>query len=55
MKILSVLLISAITFTMPTLADAHESPSYGLRNSTSETDCTYRGGSRREDCSYLLR
>jgi len=52
MKILSLLLISAIAWAMPALADTHESPSYGLHNSTS--DCTYRGGSRREDCFYKI-
>ncbi len=55
MKILSLLLFSAIALTMPTLANVHESPSYGLSNSTTDSDCTYRGGSRREDCIYLLR
>ncbi|MGI2907569.1 MULTISPECIES: hypothetical protein [Tolypothrichaceae] len=53
MKILAVLLISAIAFTMPALADAYQSPSYDLPNAMS--DCTYRGGGRREDCLYLLR
>jgi hypothetical protein len=50
MKILSVLLISAIAFPMPALADAYESPSYGLPNAIS--DCIYRGGGRRENCFY---
>jgi hypothetical protein len=55
MKILSLLLFSAIALTMPRLANVHESPSYGLPNSTTDSDCTYRGGSRREDCVPPLR
>ncbi|MCV3214722.1 hypothetical protein OGM63_14555 [Plectonema radiosum NIES-515] len=50
MKILAVLFISAIAFPMPVLFNAYESTSYGLPNSIS--DCTYRGGGRREDCLY---
>ncbi|MGI8505155.1 MAG: hypothetical protein ACR2LR_29120 [Hassallia sp.] len=53
MKILAVLFISAFALTMPALADAHKSPNYGLSNALS--DCTYRGGGRREDCLYPQR
>jgi hypothetical protein len=55
MKILSLLLLSAIALTMPAITNVHESPSYGLSNSTTDSDCTYRGGSRREDCPYPVR
>jgi hypothetical protein len=51
MKILPALLIGAIALTSPALAADYQPPSTGtLSTGTKESDCTYRGSDRREEC-----